>query len=291
MDGLLLHSDTKRQLNRFVSSPSHALILLAPDGSGKRTVTEALVRILIKTDPGRNLVEQTNVLYIQPKNQVISIDDIRSLRQGLHLKTIGKSQLRRAVLIEAAHAMTHEAQNALLKMLEEPPADTVFVLTAESAQSLLPTIYSRTQHIQLKTPRAEEIFNYFRAKGFESDKVTVALRYSGNRLGLAQALLDEDEAHPLFSAVIKARAALSSSLFERLQSIDEWVSHKDELPKRLDALIKICQAGIARAAEKDDSQLMKRWQGYYQAIYDTAASLSYTPNSKLLLTHMFMQLR
>jgi len=273
-----------------MNAPSHALMLLAPDGSGKRSVAEALARGLLELEDATRLQEHAHVIYVETKDKSIPIDDVRALQKRLQLKTIGTRPIRRVVLIEAAHRLTTEAQNALLKILEEPPADTVFILTVTSKHSVLPTIYSRSQHIELKAPALSDITDHLKTAGHSDADIQSALRYSGGRLGLSYALLNKDQDHPLLTAVSRAREVLSKPLFERLSLVDEWAQQKDELSERLDTLERLCQAGLAQAASTANNSLTKRWQRYYQAVYDTKASLHYTPNTKLLLSNLFLRL-
>lgn len=81
--------------------------------------------------------------------QSIGIEDIKQMQKKIFLKPI-KSQTK-AVIIEDAQLLTPEAQNALLKVLEEPPAQTIIMLCANSKEALLPTILSRCQIIELET--------------------------------------------------------------------------------------------------------------------------------------------
>jgi len=80
----------------------------------------------------------------------IGIAAIRELKQKIFLKPYKSEQ--KAVLIEDAQTLTIEAQNALLKTLEEPPNHTIIILLADNPDSLLPTILSRTQLITTKSP-------------------------------------------------------------------------------------------------------------------------------------------
>ncbi len=291
MDDLLLHPTTKQQLGRFIAKPSHALMLLAPDGSGKQHVAEVLTRTILGIELNKQLRQQPSVIYIEPQNNVISIDVIRELQTKLHLRTVGKSPIRRVVIIEAAHTMTIEAQNALLKMLEEPPEDTIFILTARSNRSVLPTVYSRTQHIELKLPSQSDVSTHFAKQGSSDAKLSSVLRLSGGRLGLTQTLLNDEQDSSIQDNITHVRQILGMSLFHRLQEIDEWLGSSDTLAGRLDALMRMCQAGMSQAIEKENTELTKRWQRYYQSSYNAIDQLQYNPNRKLLLTHLFMQLR
>lgn len=289
MDNLLLNAHTRQQLEQFIGQPAHALMLLAPEGSGKQTVAETLARNILGIAPTKRVQEDSSVIFIEPINKSISIEVIRNLQKTLQLKTIGDNAIQRVVIIQDAHRLTVEAQNALLKMLEEPPTDTIYLLTALSANSVLPTIYSRTQLIELKPPAVPEVLQYFKAAGFVDDKIETALRYSGSRVGLATALLNNED-HPLIDAVREAREVLASSLLERLGKVDKWSKEKDSLPDRLDTLGRICQTALAQTASQDDRKGLVRWQRYSYAIYNAKARTLHNPNLKLLLTDLFLNL-
>lgn len=77
----------------------------------------------------------------------IGINEIKNLHAKIFLKPI-KSPFK-AIILEDAELLTAEAQNALLKVLEEPPEHTIIVLSTETIETLLPTIISRCQIIQL----------------------------------------------------------------------------------------------------------------------------------------------
>jgi DNA polymerase-3 subunit delta' len=89
-----------------------------------------------------------DVIRVDPIGPMIRIDQIRILIRTLSQKPYGGG--RRVVIIADAHTMNPEAGNALLKMLEEPPAGTVLILTAPQTSDLLPTIVSRCQHVRFR---------------------------------------------------------------------------------------------------------------------------------------------
>jgi DNA polymerase-3 subunit delta' len=87
-----------------------------------------------------------DVIFIKPSGAFIRIAQIRTLFETLALKPYEASW--RVVIISNAQTLHPAAGNALLKMLEEPPDQTILILTAEQAADLLPTIVSRCQHIR-----------------------------------------------------------------------------------------------------------------------------------------------
>ena len=77
----------------------------------------------------------------------VGIEEVKNMQKTLHLKPFQGE--KKAVIIPEAQLLTPEAQNALLKVLEEPPASTIFILESDTKEALLPTILSRCQIIHL----------------------------------------------------------------------------------------------------------------------------------------------
>lgn len=100
------------------------------------------------------LGEHPDLVLVPPDGTQIKIDQIRDLKEYLSVKGTGKY---RVVIIDQAGKMNLQAQNALLKILEEPPEGTVFILIANNKGELLPTILSRCQVLEFKPLRENEI--------------------------------------------------------------------------------------------------------------------------------------
>ena len=171
MDEVVLHPRTKAAADDYLRRPAHALLITGPPGSGKRVLAQNLLAqsLQIRADKVPN---QPFVLIIGNEEQTnISVEDIRSINAFLKNKTAGKA---RYILIDAAERMSQEAQNALLKNLEEPPANTYFVLTTSSWELLLPTIRSRSQRLDVVRPTAEQLEAYFATLGFAPQTIQQA---------------------------------------------------------------------------------------------------------------------
>ena len=89
-----------------------------------------------------------DIFHIFPTKQSISIDDVRNLKKHIFQKPVEFSH--KIIIIEEAHKLTIEAQNALLKILEEPPKNIIIILEAQNKEGLLPTIRSRVVIIDTK---------------------------------------------------------------------------------------------------------------------------------------------
>ncbi|MFO0971487.1 MAG: AAA family ATPase [Candidatus Saccharimonadales bacterium] len=138
----IIHSRTLAALERHQSNPSHGLILSGKHGVGKTTIATWLAT---------SLESEPIIIEAAPDTQSITIEQVRNLYQ------ITRSGSPLTLIIKNAQTMSHEAQNAFLKLLEEPPAHTHFILTANHRDSLLATIQSRTQHIEVLPPPTDQI--------------------------------------------------------------------------------------------------------------------------------------
>ena len=240
---------------------------------------------------------ETDVLTVYPyykrihdDNGTISIEAIRDLQKFLQLKTIGTKPIRRAVVIEHAEALTKEAQNALLKILEEPPADTVLLLTADNQRALLPTILSRVQIIPVYAPEEQTLREHFTTQGKEPAAVTQAYFLSGGLPGLMTALLAEDGSHPLLGGVTVAKEILQKQLFERLALVESLSKQKEEAAHMLQALQHIAQTGLNQAAAKQDAAKVKQWHHILKVTSEATQALDQNANAKLVLTNLMLQL-
>ena len=121
---------------------------------------------------------------------VIGIEEIRNLKHETSLKLSTESM--RTVLISHAERMTVAAANSLLKLLEEPPANTVIVLTSSAQGQLLPTIASRCQQVRFDLLTEAEIEAAIGDRGIEPEKASRVSRMAGGSLGRALSMLDPE---------------------------------------------------------------------------------------------------
>ena len=144
----------------------HALLLIAPSGSGRRQFADALCGYLIcRSDATRPcgqckqclLYDSGNhpdvmVLAPEESSKNIKIEQIRRAIQFV-AQTSNQADATKLIIIQPAEGLGNAAANSLLKSLEEPPGKTLFILIAEPGANLLPTIRSRCQPVELETAR------------------------------------------------------------------------------------------------------------------------------------------
>lgn len=160
---LIGNDNAKDALKSAVASKkaAHAYVFGGPEGSGKRTLAAVFAgALLCQKQSGEPCGQCINCKKAQADNhpdiitmrllkdkKSIGVEQIRDLLQEAFIKPNEAS--KKVFIIDQAHTMTVQAQNALLKVFEEPLGDTVFILLCETESMMLPTILSRAVTVKL----------------------------------------------------------------------------------------------------------------------------------------------
>jgi DNA polymerase-3 subunit delta' len=176
---------------------SHAILITGPEGIGRRTFAKRLTQAMLCTERSApcgicrtcDLIEREqhpDLHILTPQGSRIKIEEVRAM-QGLLAMHPFEGRYRIAILPDF-HQATEPAMDALLKTLEEPPSSTRLILTANAAESLLPTIRSRCQEIALRPVPIHEIVDALvRDMKLPPHEAALLARLSGGRPGWALA--------------------------------------------------------------------------------------------------------
>jgi DNA polymerase-3 subunit delta' len=290
MDELLIRNQTASDIQNIVQGNAHAILLSGPEGAGKITLGRSLIVQRLGLSGPSMLAKHPYYKEVTPIKGTIGIDDIRDLQRFLQLKTTGNQSWRRAVLIADSDRMTIEAQNALLKSLEEPPNDTALVLTAQGTLNLKPTIYSRVQRLEVLPIDIKEAVTYFSAQGYDVAEIEKAYAISGGYAGLLTALISEDQDHVLYQQIDLVKNILTREVFERLKEVDTIARQKQQLPLFFQSCRLIYSAALKNATEKGDKLRINYLIRSLKSVYAAEAALGSNPNVKLLLTNLMLNI-
>ena len=226
--GSLLGNDAlKERLAAALDSGrlSHSYLIAGPKGSGKHTLARLLAAAMECREPGapcmvcpacRKVLSENHpdvITVDEPDKKQVPVELIRQARADVFIRP--NEGIRKIFLIPRAQDMNEAAQNALLKILEEPPAYGVFLLLAETPEMLLPTIRSRCAELRLAPlPAAllrQELQRRFPDR--DSADLEAAMARSGGFLGQAVTLLEASELQlpqtERFAAAYAARDTLA----------------------------------------------------------------------------------
>ena len=204
---------------------SHAYILNGPDLSGKMMIAEAFARALLceKQDPNgcgecrscRQSDDRNNpdIIYVKhDKPNTISVDDIRTQLNNDIVINLYSNQYK-IYIVDEAEKMNQQAQNALLKTIEEPPAYAVIMLLTTNADSFLQTIRSRCITLNLKSVKNDVIKSYLMTeKKIPDYQADVCAAFAQGVVGKAIKLASSDDFNELKESAL--------SLIKRLDDID-----------------------------------------------------------------------
>lgn len=283
MYGLVVHPATTTRIEEYLVRPAHALLVSGPAGIGKASLARGLAAALLAVDIEK-LDRQPYLRHIggSETDKAIPIEAVRELAGFLSRKVPGDA--RRVVIIESAERLTAEAQNALLKTLEEPPRGTTLLLTASNEQALLPTIRSRAARLSVGRPPREQITQHFAAQGYDVQRISQAMLMSGGLPGVMQALLSGDDSHPLLGAAEDARSLASKPTFERLAMVDVLAKDREHCMQVLSMLEQMAHVAILRG------NTAEAWQRMLSASYAAGTQLRASAQPKLVLTNLMLSL-
>ena len=267
---------------------SHAYIINGEYGSGRQTIASALAKTIqcqSKTDDtdacgvctSCKQAESHNhpdIKYITHDKTSISVNDIREqLNNDISIKPYSSEY--KIYIIPDANKMTEQAQNALLKTIEEPPVYAIIILLTENCDSLLPTIRSRCVTLTMNPVEKDKICTYLENKfQLEPEQAQIAANYCQGNIGKAIRFASSSDFIEMKNQVLKLLKNLDSmDIASIIDTIKEFSTHKNDINDYLDLMLLWYRDVLMFKVTKDANLLLSSDE--YSAISEQATKRDY----------------
>lgn len=193
----------------------HALLFAGPHGTGKRSAAALFARAALCQSADADKPcgvcpackkclagTHPDVHVVAPEKSTIKVEQIRALIERLSLAPYEGG--RKIAVIERADRMGESAQNALLKTLESPTGDVLFILLTEAPGALLPTVVSRCLQLRFRCLEAADCARVLEGRGISPERAKIAAALAQGSVGRALEIEADAEYLPLRERVVSA---------------------------------------------------------------------------------------
>lgn len=314
----------KRQLKNAVLNKriSHSYIIDAPKGMGKKLIAKTFAKTLQCLEKGtepcgkcvscRTFDEgnHTDIIYVKAKGKSIGVDDIREqIVKNIELRPYQYPY--KIFIVENADTMTIQAQNALLKTIEEPPEYGLFILLSNNYTNFLPTILSRCVMFRLKPLRVGIVSEYLINKlELDVEKAYMYALYSQGNIGRAVEMAASEE----FAEMREMAVNLTVNLFEHdltaiFSDVEKLSLYKNDIQQLLD-IIYLCyrDATVVKAINNSENFLIQKDKKYLiekiaskaslkslvkksEAVFETKMKLKQNASFQMAMEAMLLRLK
>lgn len=247
----------------------HAYIFSGPVGIGKRTVAKIFSKVLLceegKYDECCGFCQSCNMMesgshpdffQISIEGLKIGIDSIRDIQRDMVNKPLYSD--RKVFLITEADKMTVQAQNCLLKTLEDPPGHSVIILTVSNYDSLIETIRSRAVRYSFKNNSYGEILKLLKSRfGSNLKNAGFIAGYANGVIGTALELAENEEfillREKTLEIIVKLKESKQADIFDMY---DFFENNKNSADRIFDIMISFYRDMLVSKNTKNEDALI-----------------------------------
>lgn len=257
---LILNRATQKLAEAFITSKPHALLISGKHGVGVSSLAHTIAKqwsstvitVLPEKDDAVDLDKGT-----------ISVQLIRRLYEQTRTTISG-----RVIIIDYAERMAPTAQNAFLKLLEEPGTGTSFILASHETTKLLPTIHSRVQHLHMSMISTEQSTQLLDSLGVTEATKRTQLLYMAAGLPAELTRLASDDAYFSQCAQIvrDARDILQGSTYAKLVLAHKYKDKRSDSLKLLDIAITMLRQTLSNQPQQAVAKKLDQLLDTYERI-------------------------
>ena len=229
---------------------SHAYLIDGLKGVGKKQFAISLSKAILCLNTNQELIGSDNCssckkfkdnnhpeFHVIEQDGSIKIEEIREIQKNIHIKPYEGN--RKVYVILNGDKMTVQAQNALLKTLEEPPGHSTIIITTNNLKALLPTIISRCQLLKLRPQGIERVTNYLVEKlGINQEEARVTATFSNGLIEMAKNIYYSDDfKRRRFKVIDITEKLLSTNTMNILHEVEFFSTEKDNIEEIIDLFI------------------------------------------------------
>lgn len=258
------NNEVKAQLQALFEQNKvfHAFLLDGAKGLGKKTLANIIAQTAVCTNPKAGVACEScsnckkaqkfihpDVTYPEKTGilQTYSIATVRKIRADAYIAP--NEAQNKVYIFSDVDNMGISAQNALLKVLEEPPKNVIFILTCANSANILPTIRSRTQQMALNTVSQEELHNYLR-KNYPKENFEEIWQISKGNIGVMLDLMTLSGWKKTSDITKKtALSLISSNEFELLTLVAQLSASKKDFNSMLNFFSSILRDAMIFSAK------------------------------------------
>jgi DNA polymerase-3 subunit delta' len=273
---------------------SQGYIINGEAGSGKKTLTRALAKTLqceaggtepcnsckscIQAESGN----QPDIIWVShDKPNVISVEEIRDqVNKDIDIKPY--SSRYKIYIIDDAQLLNVQAQNALLKTIEEPPAYAIIILLTCNIDKILPTIKSRCIVLNVKPVREHDVYTYLVEElGVDKEKADFCMDFAQGNLGKAIRLASSEEYNEIKSDVTGLLTKMGDmSVDDIIYTIKNMNHYKLKIGDYIDMMMMWYRDILMFKCTGNPGRLM--FKEYYSDIKRAASHISYEGIEKVI---------
>lgn len=204
---------------------SHAHLITGDDGIGKSRLADILAKLIIDGDFDKEYVD---IINYKCKKSSFGVDDVRNIIEEVSKKPFeGENKV---IIIHDGNRLTVQAQNALLKTIEEPPKGVYIIILCESLELILDTIKSRCEVYKLTPLSKKELYKYIEIKGYtvEDNQLKSAIAFSEGIPGRIDRYFNDESLQDIRDKVLETFNDLCKNDIELMLAKEEQLASLKE---------------------------------------------------------------